>query len=130
MKGCIRNQINKLVKEIYPLEYAKQNMYIYYTRSEGNDEVYLVYFDHNYRAHVDMIVYWNGARILYQRVSMPTEWEPKKSLKDECLGLIKDAVEIADSMIIYSDKGCDRRNKLRLCIDKLNDTLNKMKDNT
>ncbi len=126
MKECLSNKIKKLVKETFPLEYAKQNMYICYSRSEGNDEVYLVYFDYNYRAPVDMIVYWNGARMLYQLVDMPIEWEPKKSVKDECLKLI-DAIE---GNIVDMDNRAAARKELPVNARLLRNMIKTMKDKT
>lgn len=126
------DQIEALGKQFFPYKCNNDNIRCFYCRSDDRDDIYLVYFNYYVVTAVDMIVHWNGERMLYQISTECKEfiYEPKKSLKVECLGLVKDAVETLNGMFIYTANDSDRRTKIKLCLDKLDDNINKIKHNT
>ncbi len=121
------DMVEALCKQLAPYEYKKDNIQCFYCRSDEIDDIYLIYFDYYSDAAADIIVHWNGERMSYQ---IATEckafiYEPKKSLKDECLKLISSIEEHLNHCLELKQE-CGRNAKKDLY--KLQELI--LKDNT
>lgn len=110
----------------------RDNMYYSYCYSENMYDIYTVNFQYNGFAGIHLIVYWNGKRMLYQSVSpvLNVNYEPKKSLKDECLELIEGAYKCADEMLDNSYYERERKCRIMTYISDIRTIVNKIEDST
>lgn len=110
-------------------EYPEDNISIIHIgKDEGDRDMYFVStFPVDNRFQM-LIVYWNGVDIYYEEINDEPdlfEYEPKKSLKDECLSLISSIGESLNYCLELKQE-CGRDAKKDLY--KLKELL--LKDNT
>ena len=136
----MRHECNKLfhdqlraLVDYLDYEYLDANICIKYIgNDEGERDMHLV---RTFPFNCDfpmLIVYWNGIDMYYEEINDDPElfdYNPKKSLKDECLKLVDDAVNRIDQMLVVSG-GNDMLSGIKLCLENLSTNLNKIKDNT
>ena len=124
--------LDALLNDALKVNVDRDNMSYFYCYSENMEDIYTVKFHLTFNGiGIHLIVYWNGKRMFYQSVSplRIVDYEPKKSLKDECLKLVDDADKRIDQMLVVSG-GNDMLRGIKLCLENLSTTINKIKDNT
>lgn len=110
-------------------EYLDANICIKYIgNDEGDNDMHFV---RSFPFNCDfpmLIVYWNGIDMYYEEINDDPElfdYEPKKSVKDECLKLI-DAIE---GNIVDMDNRAAARKELPVNARLLRNMIKTMKDN-